>query len=77
MEEDEAAIYKVVICVTADWAGADRGQEIPANDGNTALLASSSQLQLAHMTGVLGPPSHSYFKRVDRGQTEANDSGKL
>ena len=25
MEEDEAAIYKVVICVTADWAEPDRG----------------------------------------------------
>ena len=25
MEEAEAGIYKVVICVTADWAEADRG----------------------------------------------------
>ena len=25
MDEDEASIYKVVICVTADWAEADRG----------------------------------------------------
>ena len=33
MDEAEAGIYKVVICVTADWAEADRGLEIPANDG--------------------------------------------
>ena len=25
MDEAEAGIYKVVICVTADWAEADRG----------------------------------------------------
>ena len=78
MEEDEA-IYKVVICVTADWAEpADRGQEIPANDGEQ-WPASQLQLSLVSTqdwgTGTFF--TIFIFMRVDRGQTGANDSGKL